>query len=274
MQPLQIGVCSWSLAIPDLERTLATVRDDLGLSVVHLGLFDDSYKDRDRVIKTVQASGIEISATCVGFAGEDYATIQKIAATGGYMPDADWEGRRAKTTGVADLTKELGAKRLSTHVGFVPHDAHDPKYKTIVDRVKAIADILGERGLTLQMETGQETAEALLSFMAAVGRPNLGANFDPANVILYGVGSPTEAVGLLKNHIGHVHMKDANASARPGVDWGEEVVLGTGQADIPRIVSKLRAQGYTGPLVIEREAGNQRLADIKEAIKLLKSLVG
>ncbi len=42
MQPLQIGVCSWSLAIPDLQRTLATVRDDLGLSVVHLGLFDDS----------------------------------------------------------------------------------------------------------------------------------------------------------------------------------------------------------------------------------------
>ncbi len=274
MQPLQIGVCSWSLAIPDLQRTLATVRDDLGLSVVHLGLFDDSYKDRDRVIKTVQAGGVEVSATCVGFAGEDYATIQKIAATGGYLPDADWENRKAKTLGVAELTREMGVKQLSTHVGFVPHNTQDPQYKAMVDRVKAIADILGERGLTLLMETGQETAESLLAFITAVGRPNLGANFDPANVILYGVGSPTEAVGLLKNHIGHVHMKDANASAKPGIDWGEEVVLGTGQADIPRIVSKLRAQGYTGPLVIEREAGNQRLADIKEAIRLLQSLVG
>jgi L-ribulose-5-phosphate 3-epimerase len=274
MQPLQIGVCSWSLAIPDLERTLATVRTDLGLGVVHLGFFDDSYQKRDQVIKIVQASGVEVSATCVGFAGEDYATIQRIAATGGYLPDGDWENRRAKTVDVADLTRELGVKQLSTHVGFVPHDKRNPGYGVMVDRVKAAADILGERGLTLLMETGQEPAEALLAFMAAVGRPNLAVNFDPANMILYGVGSPADAVGLLKGRIGHAHMKDANASAKPGTDWGEEVVLGTGQADIPRIVSKLRAQGYTGPLVIEREAGNQRLADIKEAVRLLKSLVG
>ena len=58
------------------------------------------------------------------------------------------------------------------------------------------------------------------------------------------------------------------------LDTLPDVVLGTGEADIPRIVSKLRAQGYTGPLVIEREAGNQRLTDIREAIRLLKSLVG
>jgi len=144
----------------------------------------------------------------------------------------------------------------------------------MVDRVKAIADVAGERGLSLLMETGQETADALVTFMDAVGRPNLAVNFDPANVILYGVGEPLEAVNLLKKRIVHVHMKDAKPSAKPGIDWGEEVVLGTGEAEIPRLVSKLRALGYAGPLVIEREAGNQRLADIKEAVRLLESLVG
>ena len=68
-----------------------------------------------------------------------------------------------------------------------------------------------------------------------------------------------------------MHMRTA---ARPKDEWGEEVVLGTGQADIPRIVSKLRAHGYTGALAIEREAGNQRVADIQEAINLLDSLLG
>ena len=274
MQPLQIGVCSWSLAIPDLGQSLSTIKNELGLGVVQLGFFDDGYKNRDRVIKIVQDSGVQVSATAVGFAGEDYSSIQRIAATGGYMPDADWQIRRAKTIAVADLTGDLGVKLMSAHVGFVPHDTRDRKYAVMVDRIKAIADALGERGLALLMETGQETAEALLAFMAAVGRPNLAVNFDPANVILYGVGDPAEAVGLLKDRIAHVHMKDATASSKPGVDWGEDVVLGTGEADIPRIVSKLRAQGYAGPLAIEREAGNQRLADIREAVRLLKSLVG
>ena len=74
MQPLQIGVCTWSLAIPDLERTLAAVRSDLDLSLVHLGFMGDQedYKNRDRVIRLVETNGLEVSATAVGFVGEDY----------------------------------------------------------------------------------------------------------------------------------------------------------------------------------------------------------
>jgi len=262
------------LAIPDLGETLKTVRDELGLSLVHLGVFDDSYKEPDLILAAVADSGVEISATCVGFAGEDYSTIQRIAETGGFLPDDVWERRFAKTVGVADLTKQLGLTHLSVHIGFVPHEQSDPKYAVVVDRIKAICDELGQRGLTLLMETGQERAESLMSFMDAVGRSNIGVNFDPANMILYGVGDPVEAVALLKNRIAHVHMKDAMPSSKPSEDWGEEVVLGTGEADIPRIVSKLRASGYTGALAIEREAGDQRLADIRAGKELLESLLG
>lgn len=274
MQPLQIGVCTWSLHIPDLHKTLLAVKDQLGLKLIHLGFFDDAYKDPEMILREVKASGLEVSATCVGFAGEDYSTIQQIAATGGYKPDADWEARYAKTVAVADITQQLGVELLSVHVGFVPHDAADPKYAVMVDRLKRVADALGERGLTLVMETGQEKAEDLIRFMDAVGKPNLAVNFDPANMILYGVGEPVEAVGLLKSRIAHVHMKDANWAGKPVQEWGEEVVVGAGEADIPRVVSKLRSTGYRGALIIEREAGNQRVADILEAKTLLESLLG
>ncbi|MBP7935852.1 MAG: sugar phosphate isomerase/epimerase [Phycisphaerae bacterium] len=273
MQPLQIGVCSWSLAIPDLTQALATVRDKLKLGLVQVGFFDDGYRDINKMVDLVTESRLEVSATCVGFAGEDYSSIQNIAASGGYIPNSLWEERRAKTIAVADITAKLGVKLLATHVGFVPHDRKDAQYLRLVDRLRDICDALGARGVTLVMETGQEQAEALIDFIEAVGCKNIGVNFDPANMILYGVGEPLEAVALLKERIIHVHMKDANWSAKPGRDWGAEVVLGTGQADIPRIVSKLRAQGYRGPLVIEREAGNQRLVDIQEAARLLESLV-
>ncbi|MEP0841336.1 MAG: sugar phosphate isomerase/epimerase [Phycisphaerae bacterium] len=274
MEPLQIGVCTWSLHIPDLSQTLLTIQERLGLRLIHLGFFDDAYKNPDALLKLVKDSGLEVSATCVGFAGEDYSTIQKIAATGGYLPDDDWEHRYAKTVAVADLTRQLGVELLSVHVGFVPHDRHEPKYAVMVDRVRRVADALGERGLTLVAETGQEKAADLIAFMDAVARPNLAVNFDPANMILYGVGDPVEAVGLLRERIAHVHMKDANWARNPMQEWGEEVVLGAGEADIPRVVSKLRSTGYRGPLIIEREAGNQRIADILEGKKLLESLVG
>lgn len=274
MASLQIGVCSWSLAIPDLAETLATVKNTLKLGVVHLGLFDDGYKEPNKVIDTVKASGLRVSATCVAFAGEDYTTIADIARTGGYLPDDVFEQRLAKTAAVAAITVKLGTDLLSMHVGFVPEDRKDARYAVMVERIRKVADALGQHGIKLVMETGQETPEHLIAFMDAVGRPNLGVNFDPANMILYGAGDPLEAVGLLKDRVIHAHMKDAKWSKQPRQAWGEEVVLGTGEADIPRIVSKLRAFGCVDTLAIEREAGNQRIADIQEAIRLLKSLVG
>ena len=271
MQPLQIGVCNWSLGMADLDEALGTIKNTLGLDLVHLGFWDESFKDTDRIRGLLAKHGLEVSATCIGFEGEDYSTIQRIAETGGFKPDDVWEKRFAKTKALADFTAALGVERLATHIGFVPHDKTDPQYAVMVDRLKQVCDVLGERGVTLVMETGQEPATALVEFIETVGRDNIRVNFDPANMILYGVGDPVEAIDVLRDRIVHCHMKDANRAARPKQEWGEEVVLGTGQADIPRVVSKLRAVGYQGPLVIEREAGNQRIADITEAVNLLRS---
>ena len=273
MQPLELGVCNWSLQIPDLDTCLGTIREQLGLGVVQLGWWDDGYKQTDAVLKLVEKHGLTVSATCAGFVGEDYSTIQRIAETGGYKPDDTWDARFAKTVEMADLTLQLGTKLLATHIGFVPHDKADPKHGVMVDRLKKVTDALGEKGVTLVMETGQEKADDLLDFIAAVGRDNISVNFDPANMILYGVGEPIDAVQTLREKIDHVHMKDAVWAGNPTEEWGEEVILGTGDADIPRIVSKLRSGGYTGPLIIEREAGDSRIADIQEGIDLLRDML-
>ncbi len=274
MAPLQIGVCTWSLAIPNLRETLDVVKNDLSLRCIQLGFMGGGSDVPVETVELVRATGLTVTATAVGFEGEDYSSIARISETGGYVVDADWDLRREKTMAVGRVTSQLGVKYLSVHVGFVPHDTADERYTVMCDRVRSICKGLGELGVTLVMETGQETAENLLAFIDAVGEPNIGINFDPANMILYGVGEPVEALELLKDHVVHVHMKDGTWSDAPGEKWGEDVVLGTGQADIPRVVSKLKAQGYAGPLMIEREAGDQRVADIREAVTLLESLGG
>ncbi len=274
MKPLQIGMCSWSLKAPTFAEALNVCKEQLGLHLIQLGFFSEQQvADQQATIDTVKASGIEVSATCVGFAGEDYKTIATIARTGGYVPDEQWKDRLERTVKVRDITAGLGVKMMTTHIGFVPHNPASAAYGSMRQRMQTVADCLAEKGLTLTMETGQEPADVLLRFIAAVGRPNIKVNFDPGNVILYGIGDPVEAAEKLAPHITHMHCKDAIASDQPGAKWGQEVPLGQGQARLGEVIKTLKGRGYKGPLIIEREAGADRVGDIRTGIGFLNSVL-
>ena len=261
---MKIGMTSWSIRPKNLLEALDTART-LGMDCVHLGFFDD-VAVAPATIEGVQAwlaqHSVRISATCVAFAGEDYSTLQTIRQTGGYLPDELFEQRLARTRQAAACTRQLGVKILATHVGFIPEDAKAPMYGRMVQRVRAVCDLLAEHGLTLAMESGQETAEGLLHFLGGLDRDNVAVNFDPANMILYGNQEPLEALRLLRPHVVHTHMKDARWTAAPGT-WGTEVPLGEGEAHIDQILEYLHQSGYQGALVIEREAGDDRAGDIQ-----------
>ena len=96
-------------------------------------------------------------------------------------------------------------------------------------------------------------------------------NFDPANMLLYDMGDPHSAVELLGPDIRSVHVKDARRPGAPGT-WGQEVRLGDGEVDIRKFVSSLKSVGYRGPLVIEREVGDQagRLEDVAHGLAFLR----
>ena len=87
-------------------------------------------------------------------------------------------------------------------------------------------------------------------------------------MILYGKGDPVEAVRLLGRWIRHVHIKDAIAAKTPGT-WGTEVPWGRGQVGSASFLRALETIGYNGALAIEREAGDNRLEDIRQAAGLL-----
>ena len=265
-----IGVCGWSLRPANTEELIAGVKS-LGLSHIQLTLaplleLDESRRQME--LNQLRASGLKVTATMINFTGEDYASIARIHATGGYLPDGEWPARKALTADAAKLSAELGAALLTTHVGFVPAKS-DKGYATMLQRVREIASELARHGVTLIMETGQERADALLAFLLDLKAENVAINFDPANMILYGAGDPIEAIGVLAKYIRHVHVKDATASDKPGEAWGEEVPFGTGQVGPKRFIEALHRAGYRGPLAIEREAGESRMEDVKAAIRVL-----
>jgi L-ribulose-5-phosphate 3-epimerase len=268
-----VGVCSWSLRPKDVSDLIAQVRA-ADLSHVQLALapfLDIHAEDRDRDLGLIKDAGLSVTATMISYPGEDYSSIAAIKRTGGLIPDDLWPARRELTLRAASLSRALGCKCLTTHVGFIP-PPNDAMYPTVVQRILELTKPLAEIGVDLLMETGQEPADELLQFINNVPAKNLGVNFDPANMLLYGSGDPVEAIGILGKRIRHVHVKDAVKSDNPGTDWGEEVPFGDGEVPHASFLAALRAVGYTGPLVIEREAGNERLADVKYAMETLAGL--
>jgi sugar phosphate isomerase/epimerase len=266
-----IGVCSWSLQPKDAAQLVSQVKG-LGLSHVQLALEPLLFLDDKRKhfqLGQIRGAGLTLTAGMISFPGEDYSSIDAIRRTGGYVPDDKWELRRRMSEQAALLGSELGLKSVTTHVGFIPRKG-EAGYDRMLGRVRDVARAFGGRGIELGMETGQEPAAELLEFLTDLDTPNVFVNFDPANMILYGAGDPIDAIRTLGRHIRHVHVKDGTASARPGEQWGEEVAFGTGQVGPQRFLTALDRIGYRGPLVIEREAGNQRAADVRTAIDSLK----
>lgn len=268
-----IGVCSWSLR-PDGMADLVERVKSLGLSHVQLALGELttlSAEDRDRELGILRDSGLTVTATMIGFVGEDYSSIASIRRTGGLVPDELWDERRQRVLDAATITAALGVKLISTHVGFIPAP-NDANYESMVGRIRGLAAPLAEQGIDLLMETGQETASELLQFLNNLRCKNFGVNFDPANMLLYGSGDPIDAIATLGRHIRHVHVKDAVKSKKPGVEWGDEVPFGDGEVPHGAFIGAIKAANYAGPLVIEREAGPDRMDDVRYAIETLQEL--
>ena len=51
---------------------------------------------------------------------------------------------------------------------------------------------------------------------------------------------------------------------------GREPPLGMGDANLKGVIGAAEAVGYKGPLIIEREAGTERAADIRTGIQFLR----
>ena len=225
----------------------------------------------------LEEANFTIVTVVAAYVGEDYADIPTVQRTVGFIPPEFREKREQRTYAVTDFAAALGVKSIACHIGFVPEDPRDPDYIAVRDMVRRICDHAARYRQTFALETGQEPAHDLLTFLKDVDRPNLGINFDPANMILYGTGDPVEALDILGPHVLSVHCKDGDWPAKesPG-SLGVERPLGDGSVGIPRVIEKLKAIGFRGPLNVEREAENQeeRYRDIRAAVKLLNSLSG
>jgi len=267
----RLAVCSWSLQ-PASPKDLAAKLEATGVRRVQLAL-DPLRESQEwaQAAAVLREKGIEVVSGMFGCVGEDYSTLDSIRLTGGIAPDVTWEQNLKNIQATATLARGLGLKLITFHAGFLPHDEADRNFAKMVERLRRVAGIFESVRIVLGLETGQETALVLVQLLTKLDRSNVGVNFDPANMILYHKGKPLEALRALGPWIRQVHIKDAVRTRKPGT-WGEEVPAGTGEVDWRAFFATLNELKFSGDFVVEREAGNQRVEDIRKAKELVEAI--
>ncbi len=275
LKPWEIGVMFWAGERP--AEILTTLRD-LGFRCGQMGvpgrLALDSRLTQEWK-KALEQAHFTVSTVFAAFEGESYADIPTVQNTVGFIPQVTREVRERRMLEVSDFAAHLSVPGIATHVGFIPEDTSHVDYFAVREMVRRVCDHAVSHQQTFALETGQERAPVLLDFLLDVNRRNLGINFDPANMILYGTGDPIQALEVVGQHVVSVHCKDGDwpPPEVPGA-LGSERPLGQGSVNFKAFLAGLKKIGYKGPLTIEREAHDpeERLRDIKTGKELLEEL--
>ncbi len=269
---MEIGLVFW--AEQDAETVLRQL-DAFGIQSGQLGVPPEMSCEAvvDHWAKGMKAWDVSVTNIVCSYKGEDYSNLGTIHKTVGFTTKDLRPDRIARTKAVSGFARALGIPAVSCHIGFIPSHPREALYKELCDLAKLLCDDCGSHGQSFVLETGQESADVLLSFIHDVDRQNLKVNFDPANMILYQSGDPQAALEILSSHVISVHCKDARPPAAGCTGFlGEECALGEGEVNFPAFLQQLKNIDYQGALSIEREEPDveKRVADIKTGILKLK----
>jgi L-ribulose-5-phosphate 3-epimerase len=270
-RPLRLGLIIGIGKDPD--TAMAKVHD-LGLPTCQAFVEDFEPGLATRLRQALDKHRIEATSLVVGGPGKEVWDFYQGPLTIGLVPQGTRAARVAHIKKASDFAKQCGIAAVQTHCGFIPENPNDAVYGETVSAMRDVADYCKRNGQNFRYETGQETPITLVRAIQDVGTDNQGVNFDLANLILYGKANPVDAIELLGPYVQGIHAKDGLWPTNPK-ELGEEVPIGTGRVDFPRIISRLKELNYRGAVTIEREiSGAQQIEDVRSAKAYLEKLIG
>jgi sugar phosphate isomerase/epimerase len=262
MNRLKIGVRLESLGLP-LRRALQEV-ERMGVTGVQVDAVSDlspntlSQTGRKEFRHLLRAHNLELTALgCPLRRGLD-------------TPE-NLQGRIDYLRHVMALSFDLGPRIVIVQAGQVPADLDDPRADLLTEALEALAGHGDRVGAVLALETGLESGEVLARFLDQFDTGNLGVNFDPANLLVHGF-DVYASLRALRGKVVHVHAKDARTGKTS--HSAQEVPLGHGDIDWMQLVAGLEEIEYRGWLTVEREVGDNRVADVAAGVAFLRRFIG
>ena len=270
-KPLRLGLI---LGIGrDPNDAIAKIHD-LGLPTCQVFVDEIDSVLAGRLRQALDKYQIEATSLVVGGPGKEVWDFYDGPLTIGLIPRETREARIAHIKKASDFAKQCGIDAVQTHCGFIPENPNDTVYKETITAMREVAGYCKRNRQNFRYETGQETPITLVRAIQDVGLDNQGVNFDLANLILYGKANPADAIELLGPYVQGIHAKDGLWPTNPR-KLGEEVPIGKGKVDFPRIIARLKELNYRGAVTIEREiSGPQQVEDVRAAKVYLEKLIG
>src|SRR5271157_1793282 len=269
-KPFRLGIIIGVERDPDaaLQRV-----HEFGVPTCQAGTDDFSDRVYTALKTAIEKYGIEVTAINTSGGPPNEYTFYQGPLTIGVVPIKYRQQRIDNYKRASDFAKRLGIPAVHSHFGFIPEDPNDPNYEGVVGALREVATHIKGNGQIVLMETGQETPITMLRAITDAGVDNLFVNLDCANLILYGKGNPVDALDVIGHLVRGTHAKDGVFPTNPR-ELGEEVPIGKGKANFPKLIPRLKELGYTGALTIEREiSGPKQLEDIKMEKAYLEKLV-
>jgi sugar phosphate isomerase/epimerase len=168
---------------------------------------------------------------------------------------------------VMQLAFDLGSRRVVVPCPRIPADPATPRAQTMREALLALGRHGDRVGAALALEVGFDPAETVREYLAGFDTGSLKATYDPANFLMHGQ-DPVANLHPLKDLLAHVHARDARtASLSRGL---VEVPVGAGDVDWMAVTATLQVLGFDGFLTVEREQGEDKLADVTNGVKFLR----
>lgn len=236
--------------------------------------------DRIELKQYIRSMGLELSALCGDLGG------------GFFTPETNVP-KIEKSKRILDLALDLGTNIVTTHIGVIPEQPDDPAYACMQEACEELGAYAARLNAYFAIETGPESAAHLKRFLDSLSTKGVAVNYDPANLVMVAGDDPVEGVRTLKDYIVHTHVKDGSRYQHfdprdvygypkhvqkerkaliPRDAYFRELPPGKGSVHFPEYFAVLREIGYKGYLTIERETGDDPVADIKETIRFIKQL--
>ncbi len=278
---MKIGILLDSLQL-GLEDSLAFAADvgadgfQFYASRGKLTPWNSTSQDRHDFKRRCADQGLEIASLCGDLGGH------------GFERSGELPVRIGKTREIFDFALELGTRVVTMHIGVVPENKDSEIYRNLKYSLSEISKYTANQGAILAVETGPEPAGRLSAFIEECGSAGLGVNFDPANLVMVQGSNAAADFKELAPLVAHAHAKDGIRKTVcdakliydrfaeddfTGIDMNdffEELPLGLGAVNFPKLLETMNAAGYAGFLTIEREAGNQRLKDVAQGVGFLR----
>jgi len=258
---MKIGVCLDSLTMPfrqALQRAAA-----MGVGGVQVSASGDLSPQRlsetgRRELRTLLRSfNLQLAAlNCPLRHGIDVAENQ--------------EERIEHIRQVMALAFDIGTRLVVVPFPKIASDEASPVFERLRYSLVELGRHGDRIGVSIALEIGFDPADKVRDYLNGFEVGSLGVNYDPVNLLLRDC-DPISSLMPLQGKILHTQARDARLATVSRT--AAEVPLGAGDINWLNYFGTLTALEYHGWVIVKRESGENRPADVEAGVKFLRRVI-